>query len=106
MLYLHHVANFSTDILAVKLVRPPFPPLDSKIHPADNIIAVADARISRWRPDTDAVAVRQLINVSWSGAGTGALDVCPADGAKLITLNTRHDGADVEHVTLCQKAKK
>ena len=106
MLYLHHVANYNTDILAVKLVRPPFPALDSKIHPADNIIAVADGRISGWRPGTDAVAARKLIDISWSGKSADALDVCPADGAKLIALNTRHDGDDVEHVTLCRRAKE
>ena len=106
VLYLHHVANYSTDILAVKLVRPPFPALDSQIPAADSIIAVADGRISGWRLSTDAAAVRPLINISWSGKSADALDVCPADGAKLIALNTRYDGGDVEHVTLCQQAKE
>lgn len=105
VLYLHHVADFSTDMLAVKLVRPPFPAIDSAIRPIDNIIAVADSRISGWRKSTDVAAVSQLINISWSGQGTDALDVCPADGAKLIALNTRHDGDDSEHVTLCRKGK-
>ena len=106
VLYLHHAANYSTDILAVKLVRPPFPALDSTIRPAGNVIAVAGGRISGWRQSTDAAAVRQLIDISWSGKGADALDVCPADEAKLIALNTRYDGDDREHVTLCRKAMK
>ncbi len=106
VLYLHYVANLSTDVLAVKLVGPPFPPLDSAIRPVDSIIAVADGRISGWRPSTNAAAVRHLIDVSWSDKGPDALDVCPVDGAKLIALNTRYDGDTVEHVTLCRRGKQ
>ncbi len=108
VLYLHHVSNFSSDILAVKLVEPPFPAPGARMRPADNIAAVAHGSISGWssiNPGASDTA-RQLVRITWSAGTVETVDICPANGAKLVAFDTHYARDDVEGVTLCQKAKE
>ena len=106
--YLHYVANYSIDVLAVKLVRPPFPPLGSDIPPAEEIIAVTHPLVSGWssskNPKMDDSAKR-LIDIAWSATPHDVVDICPKGGARLVKFNTEFFPHE-EHVTLCSKTEQ
>ena len=106
--YLHHVANYSTDVLVVKLARPPFPVIGSEIRPAEEIIVIAHPLVSGWSSNTNSKTLdeaKQLIGIAWNGTSADVIDVCPKDGARLVKFNAEHSGSD-EYVTLCRKSEQ
>jgi len=107
IVYLHHISDFSADVLAVALVPAPFPAIGSRAARGQDIIAVQHSRISGWYSSGSEssvdTAARDFIAVAWSG---GIVDVCPANGAKLVRFDAQPFSYETEHVTLCMKASK
>jgi hypothetical protein len=48
VVYLHHFADHSVDLVAVKLIRPPFPAVSAPIQQFGDLLAVRGAGIDGW----------------------------------------------------------
>jgi hypothetical protein len=103
VVYSHHIADFSADVLAVALVRPPFPAVGSQKRPGSDILVITqfdipNCRVSQSNANTVAADCGSIA-IAWRGH---VVDVCPTNGAKLVRFDAQPFGYDAEHVTLCK----
>jgi hypothetical protein len=105
VLYLHHIANYSADVLALRLSQPPFPKVGSNVALGSHVIAIQHPLVAGWRTSAGQAATdfREVLAVSWKG---DALDLCPAKEAKVVTFDAHAFSQDFDKVTLCAASAK
>ncbi len=97
--YLHHISNFSVDVVAVALTTRPFPLLGGDAPVLREVIAVRHPKISGWQRERQAGdEVRGFIAMKWNDE---MLDVCPASAATLVRFDRLDAAYDYDKVTLC-----